>query len=108
MQTGVTGLSGRDINLDLEQLKSEVITLNDRKLKEIDRIMKSANTIVSRLARSGWEGDSAKAFLEKFAEYKKDTGLFCEHLNEFNKQLKRIHSSGKQLRAQSRKVTAKL
>jgi len=102
------GQLGADIYLNLEQLKAEIIALNDKKIREIDMIMRSANTTVNRLTLSGWTGESKDAFSEKFLEYKKDMGVFREHLSMFNNQLKTIHSNGKKLQTQSKKISIAL
>jgi uncharacterized protein YukE len=97
-----------DIYLDLERLKAEIIALNEKKIQEINSVMRSANSCVNRLTQYGWTGESKESFLEKFAGYRKDMGVFKEHLTVFNKQLKTIHSNGKKLQLQSKKISTVL
>jgi len=97
-----------DIYLNLEQLKSEIMTINDKKLQEIDKAMRSACNAVASLTSSGWSGEAKDAFMEKFTEYKKDMRIFCENAKEFNKQLKTIHANGKKLITQSNKIATKV
>jgi len=102
------GQLGTDIYLDLEQLRNEAILLNDKKIQEINRDISAINSTVNRLTLLGWAGESREVFIEKFSVYKKDMGVFCEYLKEFNKQLKTIHSNGRKLKSQSRKISSVL
>ena len=97
-----------DIYLDLEQLSSEIITLNNKKLQELDKAMKTASNTVATLAAYGWSGEAKDAFMEKFVRYKLDMKAFSENVKEFNKQLKTIQSDGRKLISQGSKVANKL
>jgi uncharacterized protein YukE len=101
-------MAAADIYLNLVQLKSDIITINDNKLKEIDKAMKSACTAVATLAGSGWSGDAKDAFMEKFTQQKNDMRIFYENVKELNKHLKTIQVNGKKLVAQGNKIAAKL
>ena len=97
-----------DIYLDLEQLKGEIITINDRKLREIDTAMRSLCNAVATLTAYGWNGDAKDAFIEKLTEHKSCMKIFYENTNEFNKQLKTIHTDGRKLISQGSKIANKL
>ena len=101
-------MASADVYLNLEQLKSEVILLNDKKLAEISQAMRSANDTVRRLALYGWEGKSKDTFMESFARYQGDAAVFNESIKHFNKQLKTIHSNGKKLQSLGKNVSATL
>ena len=97
-----------DIYLNLERLKSEIITLTDKKLAETDKAMRSACNAAATLTASGWEGDSKGAFMERFTKHKNDMKICHENIKELNKQLKTIHAEGRKLLAQGNKVATKL
>lgn len=101
-------MAATDIYLNLEQLKSEVIAFNEKKLSDIDRAIKSANNTVRRLTLYGWEGKSKDVFVESFAKYNNDSVAFNECMKDFNKQLKTVYSNGKKLQSQSNSISAKL
>ena len=97
-----------DIYLNLEQLKSEIIALNDKKLQEINTAMRSSCNAVATLTTYGWSGEAKDAFMEKFNKHKNDMKIFCEKAKEFNKQLKTVQSNGKKVITQGNKVATKL
>ena len=97
-----------DIYLDLEQLKSEIIAINIKKLKEIDKAMKSSCNTVAKLTTSGWIGDSKDAFMEQFTKHKQNMRCFYEYISEFNKQLRTIHEDGEKLVKQRDKLANEL
>jgi len=86
-----------DVYVDLEQLKTEIINLNDKNLQEIDKAMKAVCTTVATLSACGWSGEAKEAFMKKFAVYKKSMRALYENTKEFNKRLKAIQLSGKKL-----------
>jgi uncharacterized protein YukE len=97
-----------DIYLNLERLKSEIMDINDKKLREIDTAMQSACNAVATLTSCGWSGNAKDAYMERFSEYKCGMKIFSENVKEFNKQLKTIHTDGKKLLAQGNKIAVKL
>jgi len=101
-------VASADVYLNIEQLKNEVIALNDKKLAEISQAMRSANDTVRRLALYGWEGKSKDAFVESFAKYQGDIAAFSEYIRHFNKQLKTIHSNAKKLQSQGKSISTVL
>ena len=101
-------MAATDIYLNLDQLNSEVITLNSQKLKNIENVIRSSCTAVSRLTLNGWDGESKDVFVKEFAGYKKEIQAFTMSLKDFTGQLKTIHRNGKNLNSQSSKIAAKL
>jgi len=101
-------MASGDIYLDLEQLKSEIITVNDKKLQEIDKAMRSSCNAVATLTSYGWSGEAKDAFMERFTEHKKGMKSFYEYVKEFNKQLKAIQNEGKKLINQGNRIANKL
>jgi WXG100 family type VII secretion target len=101
-------MTNRDIYLNLGQLNAEVIALNNQKSKDIEQAMRRACSAVSRLTLRGWEGESKEAFVSNFAEHKQEMQAFTLNLKGFNDQLKNILKNGKQLNAQSSKISSKL
>ena len=97
-----------DIYLNLDQLNTGVIVLNNKKIQEIDSTMRSALNIVNKLALHDWEGDSRDSFVANFTEYKKTMTAFSLCVKEFTKQLKTVHGNGKKLNSQSGKIAAKV
>lgn len=86
-----------DIQLDIDELMNDIITLNDTTLAEIDTIMTSACNSVALLTISGWEGKSKDEFLVRFSDYKTEMRLFCENLSQFNDCLLQIYNDGESL-----------
>jgi uncharacterized protein YukE len=101
-------MAERDIYLNLEQLNTSLISMNNQKIKDIEQAMRCAFTAVSRLTLNGWEGESKDSFVKKFEDYKKEIQAFTVSLKDFNSQLKNILKNGKQLNSQSSKISAKL
>ena len=97
-----------DIYLDMERLKGEIIRINDRKILEFDRAMRSASSAIASLTAYGWSGEAKEAFLREFAKYKIAMRAVQEDIKEFNQQLKTIHKDGKKLIDQGSKAAAKL
>ena len=101
-------MAALDIYLNLEQLKSEIIDMNERKLNEIDMAMQSSCNTVAALTAEGWAGEAREAFLENFAEHKKNMRCLVEYIQEFNRQLLAIYKAGKKLSIQGDKLANKL
>ena len=97
-----------EIFLDLEQLQKEIISINDRKLREIDKAMQSSCNAVASLTVNGWAGDAKDVFMDNFTQHKNDMRCFYEYVKEFNKQLKAIHNDGKKLASQGDRMAGKL
>jgi len=96
------------IYLNLDQLKSGVITLNDKKIQQINQAMISAQNTIYKLTGSGWQGETKDVFIEKFAEYKKDLTDFNELLKDFNGRIKTVYSEGMRVIMQGSKIPSKL
>ena len=101
-------MAAADIYLDLERLKGEIIVLNDKKFREIDKAMRSACNAVATLTASGWSGDAKDTFMAKFSAHKNVMRVFYENMKELNKRLKTIHADGRKLISQGNKVATKL
>jgi len=101
-------MGSADTYLDLEQLKSEAITLNDKKIQEIDSAIQSSCNAMAALVAYGWSGDAKEAFMKRFSEYKRDMRNFQGYMKEFNRQLKTIHSNGKKLVSKGNRIASKL
>jgi len=83
-----------EIQLDIDQLMSDVIELNIAKLADIDTTMQSACNTVATLTVAGWEGEAKDEFLIKFTEFKQEMRIFYENMSTFNEYLKRIYAEG--------------
>lgn len=101
-------MAERDIYLNMDQLNTEVIVLNNQKIRDIEQAMRTAFNAVSRLTLNGWDGESKDSFVRKFTDYKKEIQAFSTSLKDFNNQLKTILKNGKKLNSQSSKISAKL
>ena len=97
-----------DIYLNLDQIKSEVILFNDKKLTEINKTMASSQNAINRLSNSAWQGETKDAFMANFEDYKRDLIAFNEQLKDFNTCLKTVQSEGMKTIMQGSKIAAKL
>ena len=83
-----------EISIDIDQLMSDVISLNDAKLAEIDAVMQSSCNTVATLTLGGWEGAAKDEFMEQFTEFKQEMRKFYENLSAFNDALKAVYAEG--------------
>lgn len=83
-----------EIQLDIDELMSTVVTTNTKTLQDIDTVMQSSCNAVATLTISGWDGKAKDEFLEQFSTFKNEMRLFYENLSQFNDCLKQIYEEG--------------
>jgi WXG100 family type VII secretion target len=101
-------MSASEISIDIDQLMSDVILINDAKLAEIDAAMQASCNTVATLTLSGWEGEAKDTFMEQFTEFKQEMRKFYENLSAFNEALKAIHADGEAVYQEGAALSAAL